>query len=234
MIHTIGDSHCHFPWERIMHKVGGNIVPAVKAHRCGPTLAFSAGRDGLKRVNISNKGMKPNDWIVFSFGEIDCRAHIHKHRQQNSYQNQIDHIVKTYFNTIKLNKDLIKFDINIAVNNIVPVTPYERLKKFNNITIAGTDEQRKTYVKYFNSKLKEYCDLNNYLFIDIHARYADNNGFLIPQLSDGNLHIGNPKYIIDFLREHSFPNANEFLNWLDVPEEEKKLHIKEIIRISRS
>jgi len=197
MIHTIGDSHSKFPWEKI---------PGVKVHWLRAILAFTAGRDGLKRVNISNIGLKPNDSIIFCFGEIDCRGHIHKHlTKDNTYQKQIDLIVKKYFDTIKLNKDLIKFNINICIFNVVPPYPQDKKKDGNNPEwpFVGTDNQRKSYVNYFNQKLKEYCLKNNYIFIDVYNEYADNEGFLNIPLSDGNVHIGNPKYIIDFINKHN-------------------------------
>lgn len=197
MIHTIGDSHSKFPWEKI---------PGVKVHWLRAILAFTAGRDGLKRVNISNIGLKPNDSIIFCFGEIDCRGHIHKHlTEDNTYQKQIDLIVKKYFDTIKLNKDVVKFDINIAVNNVVPVYELPKTNKKNHpkFPFLGTNENRKVYVKYFNSQLKKYCDLNNYLFIDVYDKYTDSKGFLNKSLSDGNIHIGNPKYLLNFLKEKS-------------------------------
>jgi hypothetical protein len=199
MLHTIGDSHCWIPYKKI---------PDVKTHWLGPVLAFSVGRDGLHRCNISGTGMKPNDWIIFSFGEIDCRGHIHKHiTAENTYQRQIDEIVEKYFNTINLNKDLFKFDINIAVNNVVPPYPYDRTQNqdcFNHqFPFIGTDDQRKLYVNYFNQKLKENCLKNNYLFVDVYFEYSDQFGFLDIPLSDTNCHIGDPIYLTQFLKKHN-------------------------------
>lgn len=209
MIHTIGDSHAKIPWEKI---------PGVKVNHLGPILAFSVGRDALRRVNISNIGAKSNDWIIFCFGEIDCRGHIHKHiTLENTYQKQIDSIVKKYFDTIKLNKNLIEFDINIAVCNVVPAYPYDKNEGFEygrlqnksiltnlpkEFFFVGTDAQRKLYVEYFNRKLKDYCLKNNYLFINVHDKYADGEGFLNKSLSDGNVHIGNLTYLIQFLKDN--------------------------------
>lgn len=195
MIHTIGDSHAKLPWESI---------PNVKVHHLGPVLAYSVGRDGLDRVNISNIKLKPNDYIVFSFGEIDCRSHIHKHIYNTSYKKQIDYIIENYFNTIDLNKKLLNFNVNICINNIPPVFPHVRngsiIKHPNSkYPYLGTDEERKTYVEYFNEILKKYCLLKNYIFIDIYEQYQDETGFLNSKLSDGSVHIKNPKYIKKFI-----------------------------------
>ena len=66
----------------------------------------------------------------------------------------------------------------------------------------GTDEERKSYVLYFNKILKEKCIENNFIFFDIYDKYLDINGFLRKDLSDDNVHIKNGKYITDFIIEH--------------------------------
>ena len=40
------------------------------------------------------------------------------------------------------------------------------------------------------------------LYYDIYDKYIDENGYLKEDLSDGHVHIRDPKYIIDFIREH--------------------------------
>ena len=73
-IHTFGDSHSYSGWERIK-----NIK--INIHHLGPILAYSFGRDGLSRNNIANScfNVNENDIVIFCFGEIDCRGHVHKH-----------------------------------------------------------------------------------------------------------------------------------------------------------
>ena len=63
----------------------------------------------------------------------------------------------------------------------------------------GTDEERKTYVLYFNKKLKEKCIEKNYIFFDVYDNYCDDNGYLIKDLSDGGVHISNGYYIREFI-----------------------------------
>lgn len=66
----------------------------------------------------------------------------------------------------------------------------------------GTDQERLNYVLYFNKKLKEYCDYNNFLFFDVYDKYSDNDGFLIPEYSDGHVHIKNSKFINNFIKSN--------------------------------
>jgi hypothetical protein len=141
--------------------------------------------------------MKDGDTIVFCFGEIDCRCHIHKHiKDTRTYQDIINKIVDNYFEAIELNISIsqIKFK-NICVYNVFP--PVQKNSVTNNVEypFLGTDGERKQYVLYFNKKLKEKCIEKDYIFFDIYNNYIDENGFLIKYLSDGNVHISNGIYI---------------------------------------
>jgi len=83
-IHTFGDSHSYFGWDNI---------PNVKIHHLGPKLCYSIGRDGINikdNSNVCSFGkngitikdnavVKENDVVIFCFGEIDCRCHVHKY-----------------------------------------------------------------------------------------------------------------------------------------------------------
>lgn len=68
---------------------------------------------------------------------------------------------------------------------------------------VGSDEERKLYVKYFNATLAAKCAEKHYTFIDVHDAYADSNGFLKKELSDGNVHIQNPVHLIAALKFHN-------------------------------
>ena len=92
-LHTFGDSHSCNGWNGLYNF----------NHHLGPVLCYSIGKDGLNRLNITKFNVKNNDIIVFCFGEIDCRCHVHKHiSEQKSYELIIDEIVNNYFNTIAI------------------------------------------------------------------------------------------------------------------------------------
>ena len=65
----------------------------------------------------------------------------------------------------------------------------------------GTDEERKSYVLYFNEKIKEKCIEKGYVFFNIYDKYEDENGFLKKELSDGNVHIKDGSHITNFINE---------------------------------
>ena len=190
-IHTFGDSHSFNGWS------------GVKTHHLGPKLCYNFGKKMLDVCNISKFNIKNGDTLIFCFGEIDCRCHIHKHINKTiSYQVVIDNIVDGYFiaikkniNNIKLKNNNIKLK-NICVYNVVPPIQKNNTKENPEYPYLGNDEERKEYVLYFNKKLKEKCDECNYIFFDIYDKYTDDNGFLRKDLSDGNVHIGNGEVIL--------------------------------------
>jgi hypothetical protein len=164
-------------------------------------LCYSLGNEPLNRCDIRNYNIKDDDTIIFSFGEIDCRCHVHKHiNKTTTYQSIIDNIVTKYFEAISLIIEVSKIKLKyVGVYNIVP--PVEKYNTPENeyYPYLGTDDERKIYNLYFNEKLKEKCNEKNYLFIDIYDKYIDENGFLRKDCSDGIVHIDNGKFIDEFL-----------------------------------
>ena len=194
-IHTIGDSHSYAGWSGVYN------------HHLGAVLCYSFGKDPLNRCDIRNFDIKHGDTIVFCLGEIDCRAHIHKHiTDTKSYRDIIDNIVDKYFEGIQMNVLISELKLkNVCVYNVVP--PIQKNNQVdkddmyyleNPYVLLATDEERKQYTLYFNKKLKEKCIEYNYIFFDIYDKYMDEAGFLRKDLSDGNIHIGNGTHIISF------------------------------------
>ena len=191
VIHTFGDSHSFKGWTNI---------PNVLTHHLGPKLCFSIGRDGINikdGYNVNN-----GDTVIFCFGEIDCRCHIHKHiTKGNNYKQIIDNIVNNYFIEIKKAVNTFK-NLNTFIYNVVP--PIQRHNTPENLAYPylGTDDERKEYVLYFNEKLKQKCIEYNFLFFDVYNNYIDSYGFLNKSLSDGNVHIRNGVYLKEFIKNN--------------------------------
>jgi hypothetical protein len=197
VIHTFGDSHSYNGWDNI---------PNVLTHHLGPKLCFSIGRDGInikEGYNVNN-----GDTVIFSFGEIDCRCHIHKHiTETNDYKHIIDTIVNNYF--IQIREAVNMFDnLTTVIYNVVP--PVQRCNTAENpaYPYLGTDDERKAYVLYFNEKLKQKCIEYGFLFFDVYNKYVDSNGFLNKSLSDGNVHIRDGIYLKQFIADHKSLHAS--------------------------
>jgi len=200
VIHTFGDSHSRFGWKHCK-----NNYQLVIMHHLGPLLAYSFGRDKLNYIDIRNYGVNNGDTLVFCLGEIDCRCHVHKHITDTiTYQEIIDNIINNYLEAIELNVLTSNLNFkNICVYNIVPPVNKHNTEENPEYPYIGSDEERKSYVLYFNKKLKEKCSEKNYIFIDIYNNYVDEYGFLRKDLSDGNVHINDGIYITNFMKEHN-------------------------------
>ena len=191
VIHTFGDSHSYNGWDEIIN---------IQNHHLGPKLCFSIGRDGINikdGYNINN-----GDTVIFCFGEIDCRCNIHKHiTESNDFKQIIDTIVNNYF--IQIQNAVNTFDnIRTVIYNVVPPIQKHNTVENSHFPYLGTDEERKTYVLYFNEKLKQKCIEYRFLFFDIYNNYIDSNGFLNKSLSDDNVHIRDGVYIKHFVENN--------------------------------
>jgi hypothetical protein len=195
-IHTIGDSHSGNGWTRITQ------------HWLGPLLCYSFGKEKLDRCDIRKFNIKDGDTIVFCLGEIDCRSHIHKHiTETTSYQDIINAIVDNYFEAVQLNVAVSQIKLkNVCVYNVVPAIKKHGKRENSEYPYLGTDEERKSYVLYFNGKLKEKCAEYGYVFFDVYDKYVDAEGFLNKDLSDGNVHIRDGVHITNFIRENGLDN----------------------------
>ena len=202
-IHTIGDSHSINGWHPSNDWYG-----IIKTHHLRGILCYSFGRDKLDRCDIRMFNIKDGDTIIFCFGEIDCRCHIHKHITNIiTYQDIINNIVDNYFKAIELNVSISQIKLkNVCVYNVVPPVQKNIILRnvydYTGLPILGTDEERKCYILYFNEKLKEKCIENNYIFFDIYNDYIDENGFMIENFRDATIHICNGYYITKFIKEN--------------------------------
>jgi hypothetical protein len=197
-IHTFGDSHAaktHSHWGYIN-------LPDVKiiCNHIGGTLMYTFGCQGLNILNIRKYGVKENDIAIFCFGEIDCRNHVDKHvSEKTPYKDVIDELVINYFDSINKNKILYN-NIKICVYNVVP--PCRSFPEDSNhpYPFLGSDEERKLYHNYMNSKIKELCKINNFIYFDIYKQSCDENGFMEKEFSDGNVHLRHTEHSINFIK----------------------------------
>jgi len=197
-IHTFGDSHCS---NRIS---GWRDCKNIISHCIGPVLCYSFGKQKLNRCDIRKFKVKNGDSIIFCFGEIDCRCHIHKHISDgNTYQMIINNIVNNYADAVKLNANVCGVNLkNVCIYNVVPPIQKHNTPENSAYPYLGSDEERKQYVLYFNELIKQACIENGWIFFDIYDSYVDDNGYLSKKLSDGNVHIRDGLYMQQFINGH--------------------------------
>lgn len=190
-------------------------------------LCHTFGAKKLERFSIRDYNINDGDTIIFCLGEIDCRCHIFKHiRSGNTYTQIIDNIVKSYFETIKLNVSICPAKLKaVCVFNVVPPvqkneqpvkisaangwgmsltqgTPRIQIYETPDFPFLGSNSERRMYVLYFNKCLKEKCAEYNFIFFDVYEQYIDYRGYLRKELSDDNVHISDGRYITNFISEH--------------------------------
>ena len=192
-IHTIGDSHCQFGWPTETGK--------VVSHRIGPILCYSFGLDPLARCPIKSMGIQNGDTVIFCLGEIDCRCHIHKYVENGGdYAQIIKQLVETYFKAITIIVAFSGLSLKqVGVYNAVPPVIKGTVPENPDYPFLGRNQDRLLYTRCFNYWCREKCAEYGYVFFDVYNKYADSNGFLNHELSDGNVHIKNGQYIAEFI-----------------------------------
>lgn len=194
-IFTFGDSHSlHFPEYVIKNYLGA-------------VLAYSIGRDGIDLLDITNKGIEDNDHVIFCFGEIDCRCQVYKYHDKNdddTYKHNIKSLVKSYFDTIKLNQDKLNKNINIWIYNVVPTVRNGAFIEHPDdaYPLLGTNDERKNYFLYMNKTMKEKCLDYGFEFFDIYDKYTDEGGFLKDEYRDSLMHVQDVVYIDEFINNN--------------------------------
>jgi hypothetical protein len=181
-IYTIGDSHCIHSW---------NKIPGVTILSRGPMTMFSLGNGDFDMVGEILDG----SIAVFCWGEIDCRCHVHRHPP---YQSCIDMLVYNYRQRILKsleNRNVIPFVLLIA-------PPVYRQDSGENLSFPflGTDDERKLYVNYMNSKLRDLSK-DGIMSFDVYDKFCDSNGFLNRDMSDSHVHMTDERPFIEFIQE---------------------------------
>ena len=194
VVHTFGDSHAQYGFDNIQ---------GVRHHNIGPKLCYSFGKQGLEVLDLKKfSEVQDGHVVIFAFGEIDCRCHVYKHcDEKTNHAHIIDAIVDSYMTAIDANVRQYA-SLLPCVLSITPAVHKLEQAETPNYPFLGNDTERKSYVAYFNQALKKQCAQHKYTFIDVHDAYADAEGYLRRELSDGNVHIGNPTYIVAALKQH--------------------------------
>mmetsp|Transcript_94928 Transcript_94928/g.277566 ORF Transcript_94928/g.277566 Transcript_94928/m.277566 type:complete len:722 (+) Transcript_94928:188-2353(+) len=187
VFHTVGDSHSRFGWP-----------PCVIQHWQGPLLCFNVDRVDLRKMHPPIRG---GDAICLCFGEIDCRCHVHKHvTEDRTYQVVIDGIIERYFKHLREQERLLPPAVRIFVYNVLPPVRKANAELNTDYPYLGEDEERLAYVRYFNNRLKQECHHTDFRFFEVYDQYADDEGFLSEEYSDGNVHVANGVWIDEVIR----------------------------------
>lgn len=179
-IHTIGDSHCQNGW-RDLHLP----MLKIKMNWQGPKTMHGVATNGLKNL-AKACDVGDGEIVVFSYGEIDCRCHIHKHGGIASAQE----LAEKYLDAVASCRELHGGNPIVWIQGIIPPPRKAEGKDNPNMPFEGTDEERLAYTNAMNVALISGCVSRGFIFIDLPREYADDVGFLDHSKSDGHVHIG--------------------------------------------
>lgn len=154
----------------------------------------------ISQTNIKIKEVCKKKYLgyIFFFGkvDIDCiLTYMLNTKPDIDFISYLDSIITNYTNFIKelsinnvyiceltishlSDKDLLKINNNVRTTNINS----HLSEKFNLIQydVVFPYTIRNEYVFYFNNKLKEFCDINNYTLLKINNNFLTNGNYEIP------------------------------------------------------
>jgi len=185
IIYPVGDSHAWHCWLKI---------PEASTYTVGPMTLYHFG---LYKPVVTD--LIPKDKIVvFCWGEIDCRCHVYMHLPSIPC---INNLVKNYREAIKVNT-IGRDPGKVWVYNVVPPAKEHPLDN-PGFPFLGTGEERLSYAQYMNETLSRMCHVEGWTFVDVYKFYSDKEGFLIPGMSDDQVHVSDPKPLQEFVNAHT-------------------------------
>jgi hypothetical protein len=156
MIHCVGDSHTTLfteqapDWYSQGYPTYNPINPPFQVHWLGPHTAYNLCKRKPIIDDIVKSFWKPNDFLMFVTGEIDCRAHIVK---QSKLQNRtIEEISRECCNRF-FDFILTYKSFNLIIYFSVPTTM--------------TGEESKKASKLYNEELEKLSFLHGLPFVCI-------------------------------------------------------------------
>ena len=180
---VIGDSHTNAFMSELSQVTGGYMVEEdnwikharydMYLRRLGPKLAYTLIDyldDFTNALNVIDA--KPDDALILSFGEIDCRAHI-RNRVAPDFSD-VDAVIQKCVDRYAEGIDIIKRKYrNVFVWNATPPRADEPYKEM--YPYYGTYEERVVMVKKFNETLVRKFGEDRTLVKQVHGRHFTQN-----------------------------------------------------------
>lgn len=184
-----GDSHSARSFKGFSHPGEAREENSCTMHR--------VGRD---KVVPKWQACSAKDTVVFSFGEVDCRAHIGKQIEVGRTEDEvIGTLTREYIEAIRGIATC-----RVIIVAIIPPTArkdYEDSVPDGGFPFVSSDEDRVRYTKSVNRHLSDLCEKYNFLFFDPYAPYTREDGCLRRELSDGNVHVGDSTHVLAKFRK---------------------------------
>jgi hypothetical protein len=199
MIYIYGDSHANYCFNNLH-------IPHFKYHENSITM-FRIGRDNLivnfdKEFIVATAATAATaSTIVFTYGEIDCRCHIHRQKGLDRDEDEIiRELVNNYIDTIKNNTEGL--DANIFIVAVIPPTKQSDYELLNgqithDFPFFGCEADRVRYTSKVNTLLESSSVKYGYTFFNPYDYYRRADGTLKYELSDNTVHIGDNRHFLE-------------------------------------
>lgn len=167
IIHVIGDSHSLL----FQHEI-------FQIHHVGPATAFklssheSTTQSAQKIESLLNKlSTRSKSYLLFVFGEIDCRIHINKasKKENISLEQAISNTVDTYGKFLLEIQEKFPQSVIMVLN----VLPAGEEKNIYNVKHYPSRDLHLTIVKNFNKQLENFCKSTKIIFIHVFDELID-------------------------------------------------------------
>jgi hypothetical protein len=191
-IFSIGDSH-----SGNFNGIGDNITdihlgPITMYQVSNQRTQFQKDLNYLFTNNIKEKINTQDILLLYCMGEIDIRCNWEK--QINQYGKDEDQLIENLIDS--LFTTLLPLHNPFGFQSIVPAVRREHiLIEDKNYPVKGSNEDRVRWVKKTNTYLKQKCIEKGCVFFDIWGLYADGEGHMRLDLSDGGVHVLNKSLI---------------------------------------
>lgn len=174
-------------------------VEHCKHYYAGSTTMHRIGRDNII-IGYDKNEVNTNDIVVLSYGEIDCRCHIHRQINDNGRNEDdvIHELTHNYFRTIRNNRE----NQTTIIVGVIPPTKRLDFESLNGpilheLPFVGTDEDRSRYTKKVNALLEELSNKHGYHYFNPYSHYMREDGTLKYELSDSCVHLGDAWFFLD-------------------------------------
>ena len=201
-VHIYGDSHAHYSFKDLS-------LPYVDYHKESVTM-FRIGRDRTL-LNYHKYDINPQDTIVVSYGEIDCRCHIQRQIKKGRQEDDVIHeLVHSYVDALKHNLGDHKKVVLVAVIPTTRQQDYERVygPTKTKEMFEGVDADRSRYTKKVNVWLERLAQASGYVFFNGYDYCTRPDGTLNHEMSDTSIHLNEN---IPFLEQ--FVKLYEKMGW---------------------
>lgn len=175
---TLGDSHALFCYAG---------VADARIYWRGPVTMHRVARDGISSIVPGNFKPSRDDVVLLSFGEIDCRAHIPKIASVRQTSTRAE----TLTLCDRFEKAFVKFSkrcpARLAISCVVPPSKEGLLTEY----YRGAEECLEDAIAIrdiMNHRLSGIAPL-----IDFRDSFRSVDGSLLPEMSDGLMHIDSRK-----------------------------------------